>query len=98
MVVYRVTEPAIDPDIWRLHAVLRDIERFPLTYPDAQVRDRAGQGTQRGSCSWSRRRRPIVVTKALGGARVYRARAPLSPSGTALELITVSLRAVTARG
>jgi hypothetical protein len=91
VIVYRVTEPAIDPDLGGYNAVLRDVERFPLRYPDGP----SGEiEPDRGHNAEALFVEPpsgdlIVVTKALGGARVYRARAPLSPSGNALELVTV---------
>ncbi len=90
-VVYRVTEPEVDAGTGGYNAVLTDVERFPLTYPDGpdgEIEPDRGHNAE-SLLVEPRSGDLIVVTKARGGARVYRARAPLSTSGNLLELITV---------
>lgn len=91
VIVYRVAEPAIDPDVGGYDAILTEVERFPLTYPDGP----SGEiPPDRGHNAEALFVEPpsgdlFIVTKNFGGARVYRARAPLSSSGNTLELVTV---------
>ena len=86
VVVYRVTEPAVDPSMGGYDTTLTDVETFPLVYPEPQPDTARNAETlmlepQSGDL--------FIVTKELSGARVYRARAPLSISGNTLELVTV---------
>ena len=90
-IVYRVTEPAVDASAGGYNAILSDVERFPLTYPDGpdgEIEPNRGHNAEvlmvepaSGDL--------ILVTKSRSGARVYRARAPLSTAGGVLELVTV---------